>query len=104
MGDRSDRDDPLRVHLHNVHVNHGPNGYIRKVAYDGVRPEVMGFDVVKVRRVLERRVLPVQLLHPPNPKQFRANPTCAQTSKPTNLLMFGYPERISRMLHLKCLT
>jgi len=46
VGDRSDRDDPLRVQ-------------------ESVGPEVVGFDVVKVRGVLERRVLPVQLLHPP---------------------------------------
>ena len=31
----------------------------------------MSLDVVKVCRVLERRVFPVQLLHPPNPRVSR---------------------------------
>jgi len=38
---------------------------VRKVAYESVGPEVVGLDVVKVCGVLERGVLPVQLLHPP---------------------------------------
>jgi len=73
----------------------------RKVAYDGVRPEIVSLDVVKVRGVLKRRDLPVQLFHPPNP-QIRVD--MGSNAKPANLLMFGYPWRISRMLHLKCLT
>ena len=73
----------------------------RRVAYDGVRPEVVSLDVVEVRGVLKRRVLPVQLLHPPDPK-IRVG--MGSNMKLTNLLMFGYPWRISRILHLKCLT
>ena len=70
------------------------------VAYKGVGPEVVSFDVVKVRGVLEGRVFPVQSLHPSEPRSVHMY----LGVKMTNLLMFGYPWRISRMLHLKCLT
>jgi len=46
VGDGSDWDDLLRVQ-------------------EGVGPKVVSLDMVKVRGVFERRVLPVQFLHPP---------------------------------------
>ena len=100
----SHRDNPLRIYLDSVRRvsnRSGPSTGGEKATYKGVRPKVVSLDMVKVRGVLERSILPIQLLHPPNPN---STPVYTKTQKPTDLLMFGYPWRISRMLHLKCLT
>lgn len=81
-------------------VNRRSDISIRKVAYKSMGPEVVSLDVVKVRGILERGVFPVQLLHPPNSR----SADIRSDIKPIDLLIFGYPWRISRMLHLKCLT
>ena len=98
MGNGPYRNDPLWVNLYNVLI--GVPMSIKKVAYEGVGPEIVSLDVVKVRGVLECGVFPVELLHPPNLRSVGVRPDI----KPINLLIFGYPWRISRMLHLKCLT
>ena len=82
MGDRSNRDDPLRVHLRDVSVMAPIHISTGKTAYKGVGPEVVGLDMVKVRGVLERGIPPVQPLHPSNTRsesvygQTRNQPTC----------------------------
>lgn len=37
----------------------------RKRQYLGVRPVVMRLDVFKIRRIFERRIVPVQIFQPP---------------------------------------
>lgn len=45
----------------------------------------MSLDVVKVRGVLERRVFPVQLLHPPNPGPVSVCAPTYRANKPVDI-------------------
>ena len=56
------------------------------MTYESVGPEVVGFDVVKVRGVPERGVLPIQLLHPPETLgQSRHDTLGYETSQPVDI-------------------
>ena len=66
MGDWSNGDNLLRINLADArHFSHRSDPSVWEVTYMWVGPEVVSLDVVKVRRVLERRVLPIQFFHPP---------------------------------------
>jgi hypothetical protein len=66
VGDRSDRDDPLSIDLDDVwHVNHrSDTSWEGNIQRCGTKSS--GSYLVKVRGVLERSILPIQLFHPPN--------------------------------------
>ena len=101
VGDGSNRDNLLRVNLTNTsHVRSQFPYVVRRLGeatYKGVGPEVVSLDVVKVRRILERGVFPIQIFHPPAFHQFQSDiqhtriyPRKHMKHK-TNLLIFGYP-------------
>ena len=101
VGDGSNRDNLLRVNLTNTsHVRSQFPYVVRRLVeatYKGVGPEVVSLDVVKVRRILERGVFPIQIFHPPVFHQFQSDiqhtriyPRKHMKHK-TNLLIFGYP-------------
>ena len=77
MGDGSNRDNLLRVNLTNTsHVRSQFPYVVRRLGeatYKGVGPEVVSLDVVKVRRILERGVFPIQIFHPPVFHQFQSD-------------------------------